>query len=262
MERRVIPEAENRLVILYAMNGLGPVTDAQLLQFMVDMDLMNYITLRLSMSELETQGQIVRRAHPGEELWDVTSEGRFTLESFGRRIPQSRREHMDREAANYRARFRQEQLTTAEAVDMPDGMACLRLRLHEERASLMELTLCVTAAEVPTTLAERWRRCAQTVYEAVIAALTEGYTPDAPMPYVPENALRQVDGGEWLLMLNEGTEKPDIALMLPMPGEHLARWCASRWPGAGEWLRRLTLTQLVNSGDRPSPAEEVSDKGE
>ena len=262
MERRVIPEAENRLVILYAMNGLGPVTDAQLLQFMADLDLMNYITLRLSMGELETQGQIVRRAHPGEELWEMTPEGRFTLENFGRRIPQSRRERMDGETANYRARFRQEQLTTAEAIAMPDGSACLRLRLQEERAALMELTVRVPVDEAPTTLAERWRRCAQTVYEAVIAALTEGYTPDAPMPSAPESALKQVDGGEWLLMLSEGTEMPDISLMLPMPGEHLARWCASRWPGAGERLRRLTLTQLANSGSPSAADVEVSDKGE
>lgn len=262
MERRVIPEAENRLVILYAMNGLGPVTDAQLLQFMVELDLMNYITLRLSMSELESQGQIARRAHPGEAVWDVTPEGRFTLESFGRRIPQSRREHMDGEVGRYRARFRQEQLATAEAIDMPDGTVCLRLRLQEERASLMELTLRVSAEEAPTTLAERWRRCAQTVYEAVIAALTEGYSPDMPMPTVPESALRQVDGGEWLLMLPEGAEKTDIALMLPLPGEHLARWCAARWPGAEKKLRGLTLKQLDDSGNHPSAAVEVSDKGE
>lgn len=262
MERRVIPESENRLVILYAMNGLGPVTDAQLLQFMVDMDLMNYITLRLSMSELEAQGQIVRQAHPGEELWEMTTEGRFTLKSFGRRIPQSRRERMDGAAGGYRARFRQEQLATAEAVDMPDGTACLRLRLQEERASLMELTLRVPADEVPTTLEARWRRCAQTVYEAVIAALTEGYSPDAPMPPAPESALRQVDGGEWLLMLPEGTEKPDIALMLPLPGEHLARWCAARWSEAGEGLRGLTMKQLAGEQTHPAAGVEVSDKGE
>ena len=262
MERRVIPESENRLVILYAMGVLGPVTGAQLLQFMVELDLMNYITLQLSMGELEEQGQILRRAHPGDALWDMTPEGRFTLESFGRRIPQSRRKRMDREAGGYRARFRQEQLATAESFTLPDGTACMRLRLQEERSSLMELTLHVPAGQVPTTLEDRWRRCAQTVYEAVIAALTEGYAPDAPLPPTSEDTVRQVGEGEWLLMLSSGPDQPEIALLMPMPGEHLARWCAARWPEAGEALRRQVIRQLEEADGSLSPAEEVSDKGE
>ena len=36
MERRHIPETENRLVILYALRTLGPVTAMQLLQAMAD----------------------------------------------------------------------------------------------------------------------------------------------------------------------------------------------------------------------------------
>lgn len=249
MERRVIPESENRLVILYAMGLLGPVTGAQLLEFMVELNLMNYITLQLSMGELEAQGAISRRAHPGEALWDMTPEGRFTLESFGRRIPQSRRERMDREAGAYRARFRQEQLATAEALDLPDGAACLRLRLQEERASLMELTLYVPAGQVPTTLEKRWRRCAQTVYEAVIAALTEGYAPDAAVPPVTDGAVREVGEGEWLAMLSDESGKPDISLWLPLPGEPLARWCAARWPEAREALRKLILRQLEQAAE-------------
>ena len=262
MERKVIPETENRLVILYALSRLGPATGTQLLQYMVELDLMNYITLQLSLGELEEQRQVARRAHPCGELWEITEEGRFALESFERRIPHSRRERMDRAAASMGPRFRQEQLAPADTVTLPDGSACLRLRLLEERAALMDVMLYVPAAQVPTMLENRWHACAQEVYEAVMAALTEGYAPEAPAPEIPGDRLRQADGGEWLLSLSDGAEKPTVSLLLPLPGEHLARWCAARWPQVCGGLRSLMLSRLeAAEGQRP-PDQEVSVKGE
>ena len=45
MQRKIIPDAENRLLILYALKTVGAMTDQQLLIVMTDTDLMNYITL-------------------------------------------------------------------------------------------------------------------------------------------------------------------------------------------------------------------------
>ena len=56
MERKNIPEFENRLLILYALRRLGPMTDMPLLRLMVELDLMNYITLQLSLTDMEAQG--------------------------------------------------------------------------------------------------------------------------------------------------------------------------------------------------------------
>ena len=255
MERKVIPETENRLVILYALGCLGPVTGMQLLQYMVELDLMNYITMQLSLAELEEQHQVARRAHPCGELWELTAEGRFALESFERRIPHSRRERMEQAAASYQPRFRQEQLAPADAVTLSDGTACVRLRLLEERAAMVDAMLYMPSSQVPTLLEARWQACAQEVYEALIAALTKGYDPAAPLPEIPEGVLRQADGGEWLLSLSDRAEKPTVSILLPLPGEHLARWCAARWPDACADLRAMLIARL-------QAAKEVSDKGE
>ena len=252
MERKVIPETENRLVILYALGRLGPVTGMQLLEYMVELDLMNYITLQLSLGELEAQRQVARRAHPCGELWELTEEGRFALESFQRRIPHSRRERMDQAAMGCQPRFKQEQLAPADAVTLPDGTACVRLRLLEERAAMMDVMLYMPGPQVPTMLEQRWHACAQEAYEAVMAALTEGYDPSAPMPEIPERVLRQADAGEWLLSLTDREEKPTLSLLLPLPGEHLARWCAARWPEACAGLRSLLIGHLARGGSSGS----------
>ena len=65
MQRKIIPDAENRLLILYALKTVGAMTDQQLLIVMTDTDLMNYITLQLTIADLESEGKLrVRATHP------------------------------------------------------------------------------------------------------------------------------------------------------------------------------------------------------
>ncbi len=58
MQRKIIPDAENRLLILYALKTVGAMTDQQLLIVMTDTDLMNYITLQLTIADLESEGML------------------------------------------------------------------------------------------------------------------------------------------------------------------------------------------------------------
>ena len=127
---------------------------------------------------------------------------------------------------------------------------------------MMDLLLYVPASQVPTVLEERWYASAQAVYEAVMAALTADYRPDAPVPELPEQAVREAGSGEWLISLTDREDKPTISLLMPLPGEHLAHWCASRWPGVCESLRSLILEQLESASGAGTPGEELSDKGE
>ena len=61
MQRKIIPDAENRLLILYALKTVGAMTDQQLLIVMTDTDLMNYITLQLTIADLESEGKLRRQ---------------------------------------------------------------------------------------------------------------------------------------------------------------------------------------------------------
>ena len=108
MERKHIPETENRLIILYTLRRLGPVTAMQLLQAMAEADLMNYITMQLALSDMESQGQISQRAHPLGNLIEITGEGDYILRSFEKRIPASRRSLIDERVDAWRDLFQTE----------------------------------------------------------------------------------------------------------------------------------------------------------
>lgn len=244
MERKHIPETEHRLTILYAIEALGPVTGMQLLQFMVELDLMNYFTLQLNLEDMEAQKQIAQQAHPGGSLYNLTREGEFILDSFLRRIPASRRSAIREGAEKYRALFRQEQLAPADSFTMPGGSVCIRLRLLEKHDSLLDVLLYVAAGEVPTLLQQRWYRCAQSVYEAVLTALTHHFQVGEALPPVPADVLQPVGEGRWLLSLQDDPAHPGLTLLLPLEDEALARHICLRWPQVCQSLREYILQRL------------------
>ncbi len=248
MERKHIPETENRLIILYTLRRLGPVTGMQLLQAMAESDLMNYITMQLALSEMEQQGQITMRAHPLGNLIEMTGEGDYILDSFERRIPASRRAAIDGCAAEWKTRFQTEQMAPAESFTLQDGRMCIHLRLLDEAATLMDLMLYLPGGQQMTLLPERWRACVQITYSTVLAHLTAMYDPSLPMPAPTEgDAVRQCGVSEWLLTLTDDRTTPTIDLMMALPDEHLARCCAVQWPDVCAQIRQFVLDALDQS---------------
>ena len=248
MERKHIPETENRLMILYTLRQLGPVTATQLLQAMAEADLMNYITMQLALSDMESQGQISQRAHPLGNLIEITSEGDYILRSFEKRIPASRRSIVDEQAHDWRSRFQAEQMAPAEAFTLPDGRSVIHLRLLDKAATLMDLLLYLPAGQTYTLLPDRWRSSVQLTYSTVLAYLTADYSPDMPMPEPGETeTVRQCRLDEWLLTLTDEPETPGIDMILSLPDEHQARCCAQRWPIVAADIRAFVLDMLDNA---------------
>ena len=248
MERKHIPETENRLMILYTLRQLGPVTATQLLQAMAEADLMNYITMQLALSDMESQGQISQRAHPLGNLIEITSEGDYILRSFEKRIPASRRSIVDEQAHDWRSRFQAEQMAPAEAFTLPDGRSVIHLRLLDKAATLMDLLLYLPVGQTYTLLPDRWRSSVQLTYSTVLAYLTADYSPDMPMPEPGETeTVRQCRLDEWLLTLTDEPETPGIDMILSLPDEHLARCCAQRWPIVAADIRAFVLDMLDNA---------------
>lgn len=248
MERKHIPETENRLIILYTLRSLGPVTATQLLQALAESDLMNYITMQLSLSEMERQGQITQRAHPLGNLIELTGEGEFILRSFEMRIPASRRSLIDSQADSWRDRFATEQMAPAESFALPDGRTAIHLRLLDKAATLLDLMLYLPAGKHFTLLPERWRHCVQVTYSTVLAHLTADYDASLPMPEVKDDScVRQCGMDEWLLTLTDDPDSPSIDLMMSLPDEHLARCSALLWPLAADSIRLFVLEALENA---------------
>lgn len=164
---------EHKLLVLYAMHGLGPATAEQLLRFFVDRDQMNYIDLQLSLAELRESGLLNRHIHPLGVLYQPSVEGIETLRMFRKRIPYSARHSVDDALMGWRARFSHERHVIHKVVNNPDGSIDVRLSIVEEDETLMEVSLRAPDDERAERFCDAWTKKAGAIYARIMRALSD-----------------------------------------------------------------------------------------
>lgn len=242
MQRRSISDAENRLLILYALKAIGPMTDHQLLVVMADTDLMNYFTLQLTLSGLETDGKVCRCAEGIDAPLRLTDAGRYLLSSFETRIPQSRRTQIDTGAAKWQERFLTEQMASAELYALPTGETGLHLRIVDHQKIILDLSFRLPDGRTIDRLSQRWQTCMNQAYLLLLSALS---TVQTEHPSLPEGcSTTQVGEAEWLMTACDHASQPTITLLLSLPGEELAKTCAASFQLLGSAIRDMMLALL------------------
>ena len=235
MQRKIIPDAENRLLILYALKTVGAMTDQQLLIVMTDTDLMNYITLQLTIADLESEGKLRRQGDTAGGTLELTDAGRYLLNSFEMHIPVSRRGLIDSGAAQWRERFAAEQMAAVEIFDLPNGEKGLHLRIVDRRNVLLDITFALPTGKRINCLQQRWQQCMNQVYLLLLSTLGSGHTTEKKLP--DGCSVLQVSDSEWLT-------QPTITLMVSLPTEETAHECAAAFPTMSAVVRDAILALL------------------
>ena len=243
MQRRSIPDAENRLLILYALKAIGPMTDHQLLVVMTDTDLMNYFTLQLTLSDLENDGKVCRCAQGMDAPLKLTDAGRYLLSSFETRIPQSRRAQIDTGASKWQERFLTEQMASAEFYTLPTGETGLHLRIVDHQKIILDLSFQLPEGRTIDRLSQRWQTCMNQAYLLLLSALST-VQAESHQPLPEGCSTMQVGEAEWLMSACDNALQPSITLMLSLPGEELAKTCAASFRLLSNAIRDMMLALL------------------
>ncbi|MDO4484195.1 MAG: DUF4364 family protein [Clostridia bacterium] len=248
LERRYIPETENRLVILHALEKLGPITEMQLLRFLTELDLMNYFDMKLNLCDMLDRGKLAEEPHPLGALLCITAEGRQLLTDFEKRIPASRREMIDQSTTVWRAAFRREQQTLADVFPLSDGSSCIRLRLLENRSAILDAMITVQEAKPQHQIQQKWLQCSGDLYSAITDSLAQGFLGEMPQEDLPPNtAVQQMENTDWLLSMADEPAHPRMTLMMALPDEAMARHYALRWPAQCQAIGKVICEALEES---------------
>lgn len=173
MQRRP-SDTENKLLLLYAIERLGAVTAQQLLQFMVDNELMDYISMHLALAELDEAGHVRKEKHALGTLYALTGKGHDILDMFSARIPYSRHSHIDEIATVWKRRFRREKQMLSDFSKKDNGEYSVRLRLLENDADILDLTMNVPTREHAQRFCDAWIAQAASIYSHIMHSLGEG----------------------------------------------------------------------------------------
>lgn len=173
MTNRQPSMTEQKLVTLYALDRLGPTSALQLLRFMVDNELMDYIALQLAIAELDEMGLLRKLPHALGALYAPSAQGYEALDLFRNRIPHSRVTLIDKIALSWKRRFREEKQVLSDWEKTPAGEYLVHLKLLESELPLLEMTLSLPTREQASLFCERWPDAAGELYATMMRALGE-----------------------------------------------------------------------------------------
>lgn len=247
MLNRKASDVENKLLVLLAVDQLGPLTNLQLLQFLAENDLMDYITLQLALGELMEAGHLEKTPHALGPLYALTLEGRESLALFARRIPHSSRMLVKGGAAQWKARFQREKQVLSDFHRQEDGTYSLTLRLMEKDQPLLEMTLVLPSRDMADHLSRNWPKAAGDFYGFLIRELGGDFTQEISLcDPLPENTSISREGAQGCLLhlKREECGAPALAIALSLPTESMAASFAGRWPDRAQAISGFLLERL------------------
>lgn len=166
-------ETENKLLLLYAADKLGPTTAQQLLVFMVENDAMDYVSIQIGLAELTESGLLRRRAHAAGQLYALSEDGKETLRMFAGKIPHSRAVPIDEAAETFKIRFRRELEMPSSFEKVDEGQYVVRLSLLEQEISLLSLSVNVPTHKIAQQFCDAWSHKASDVFAHIMHTLGE-----------------------------------------------------------------------------------------
>ncbi|MBQ8537530.1 MAG: DUF4364 family protein [Clostridia bacterium] len=247
IDRKVSP-MEHKLLILYTIKQLGSVTNLQLLQFMVDNQFMDYMTLQLALGEMLETGQLEMLPHALGALYQLTPQGKEALSMFVKRVPYSRRKAAQEAARAWKRRFELEQQLLSDFEKRPDGQFDLSLSLLENGSPQMLIHLVLPAWNMADCFARAWPKQAQAIYAHILQALGDGYqAAQRQLSQQTGCTLIPQENGEALMKLFQG-EDPILTLAFPLPSdEDVACHMAQHFQGLEKSLCNFITAQLAKA---------------
>jgi len=233
MINRKTPDLENRLLILHTIDQFGPLGSLQLLQFLAEHDLMDYITLQLTLGDLVQTGHLQTMPHALGLLHTLAPAGKESLRLFLHRLPHSIRAQVAQALPEWKKRFAQEAQMLSDFHRQEDGSYVLRLRLMEKNVSLLDMALTLLARDTADLYSRRWAKAAPLFYSFLMKELGDHFSQDTQPPaIIPVGIVlergQNVQG--CLLHLHHTAEnESEMKLSVSLPTESIALFFAGRW---------------------------------
>lgn len=179
MERPHPPMKENKLLLLYAFEKVGAMTNQQAMRFVMENNIMEYLDLQLSLAELTDSGLLQVLPLDESRYYTLTSKAQQTLAFFSSQVPASRLARVDEIAEQWRDLFQQEKLMTCDYVKNSFGDYTVRLTAREHGITLVDITLNVPTHSQAISLCSNWSQRAADAYRVLMESLTgENASPE------------------------------------------------------------------------------------
>lgn len=254
---RKVTETENMLRLLLSVDALESVTAAQLWSFAAELDMMDYVTMRLCLHKLLAAGELDAGEGALAEQLYLTDRGREALTLFGERVPGHVKEQVCAAAPAFRQRLeRERQVHAAYEIARP-GEYRLNLSVQEGDLPTIRLKMETGNRTLASKAIHRFPHHAAEVTTYLYGLAEQAFAqPEAGQAQPPEGVTEH-SAGEFTACVRLTGDKASFDVCLLLPNRRAAEGfiqALQRPDGARQTAQRLTaiITASVRKAGKPT----------
>lgn len=161
-----------KLIVLYMLNRAAfPITKAQVADFILEKEYMDFFTLQQVFSELTGSEMISAKAVRNRTHLAITEQGRETLYFFQSRISSTTKEKIDSFFRENELQMRNEVSILSDYYKSTSGEYEAHLSATERNVRLIDITISVPDEKTATSICDNWQKKNQAVYQRLIEDL-------------------------------------------------------------------------------------------
>ncbi len=161
-----------KLIVLYMLNRAAfPITKAQVAEFILEKEYMDFLTLQQVFSELTSSEMITAKSVRNRTHLAITEQGRETLYFFQSRISSTTKEKIDSFFRENELQMRNEVSILSDYYKSTSGEYEAHLSATERNVRLIDITISVPDEETASSICDNWQKKNQAVYQRLIEDL-------------------------------------------------------------------------------------------
>lgn len=162
----------NKLIVLYMLNRVNfPLTAAQVSDFILEKDYMNFLTFQQVISELTEAKMITPKKIRNRTQLSITEEGRSTLYFFENRISEAIKADINNYLLEKEYALRNELSILGDYYKSTSGEYEAHLVAKDRDIHLVDITMSVPTKEMASDICDNWQKKNQEIYQFLVQQL-------------------------------------------------------------------------------------------
>lgn len=166
--------AEYKLILLYIFNQFSiPLTNTQVMDFVLEKDYMNYSFLQQSLGELASSGMLEYSKSNEDFFYLITEKGEKTLQYFIERLNNDLRKDLEKAITIKKQIIQREMKIVADYIKENDTEYIVDLKIIENNIKLIDIKLNVISNKHAKQICKKWKLEAPYLYGDIIKLLVD-----------------------------------------------------------------------------------------
>jgi predicted transcriptional regulator len=164
--------AEGKLLLLFLIDKVNtPVTNLQLVKFIIKNNLMNYFYFQQYLLELSEDKLLELIPNDGNDVYFLTDKGRQSLSFFANRIPLRPMYQIERLIPQFKRQIRTEISITSDFQQRHENEYMVHCKISESGFTLIDIKIAAGSKEDARSISDNWKSRPEDIYNEITKIL-------------------------------------------------------------------------------------------